>query len=132
MGYNAADHLNLFGGIGYNLVSVGYNFGLQYSFPSSRQSEFYLMGIYGNNAVIIVDGGGFFEDFNESYFGPSFGLGLKVNSNKKEGNHWDIGLIVPIRSSNFNDDYDALDDSGVDFNTLLPVLISVGYNFNIR
>ncbi|MEM7107773.1 MAG: hypothetical protein AAF519_06080 [Bacteroidota bacterium] len=132
LGYNVANQVNLFGGLGYNLVGVGYNFGLQYSFPSSRQSEFYLMGMYGNNAVIIVDGGGFIGDFEESYFGPSFGAGLKINSVRKEGNYWDVGLIVPIRSSDFNDDFDLFDAAGVDFNTLLPVLITVGYNFNIR
>ena len=127
-GYNPANNTTLFGGLGYNFVSAAFNVGLLYSFPSKSQTEFYLTGMYGTNRAIRIEG---LSSATESYHGPSFGIGIKINSLRKEGSHWDIGLLVPI-SPEFEDDFDTFESQGVDFvMDPWPVLISVGYNFSL-
>ncbi len=131
LGYNVADNFNLFGGVGYNFDGAGYNFGLLYSFPTEKRSEFYLDAMYGTNAVILVEGVGT-EDLSESYTGLSFGAGFKINSLSKEGSYWDIGLIVPLRSSDYQDDVDVIKNNpAIDFTEAWPILIVVGYNFSL-
>jgi len=129
-GTNVADNLNLFGGIGYQLVGVGYNFGILKDFKSSGSTQFYVLGMYGTNAAIVIEGA---DEFDEIYTGATFGLGIKINSRKTEGNFWDIGLLAPIRSSDYKDDADALDNNPLisDFTEPWPILITVGYNFNL-
>ncbi len=129
-GYNVVNHTNLFAGLGYNIADVAYNFGVRQSFPSKKQSEFYVMGMYGSNAAIIITGQ---NEIKESYQGPSVGLGLKINSFKKEGSYWDVGLILPFTSSKYKDAVDAIKNnpSISDFTEAWPVLITVGYNFGL-
>ena len=130
LGLNLADHFNVFGGLGYMIAGVGYNIGLRYSLPSTKQTEFYFTGMVGTNAAIKIVGT---SEYDEVYIGPSFGLGVKVNSLKREGNFWDFGLLVPITSTSFKDQQDALknDPRIDDFTEAWPVLIVVGYNFNL-
>ncbi|TRX59100.1 hypothetical protein FNH22_11290 [Fulvivirga sp. M361] len=130
LGLNLADHFNVFGGLGYMIAGVGYNIGLQYSLPSTKQTEFYFTGMVGTNAAIKVEG---LSEYDEVYIGPSFGLGVKVNSLKREGNFWDFGLLVPITSTSFKDQQDAIknDPRIAEFTEAWPVLIVVGYNFNL-
>ncbi len=129
-GTNIADQLTLFGGLGYHLSGVGYNVGLMKSFPSKSLTQFYVAGMYGTNAAIKVKG---LSEADKVYTGPTFGVGVKVNSRRTEGNFWDFGLLVPIKSSDYMDDEDAVrNDSRIsDFNSPSPVLIVVGYNFNL-
>ena len=129
VGNNISKGLNLFGGIGYQLAGVGYNFGLIKSFPTNVQTEFYLAGMYGTNAVIVVDGA---SEFDKLYTGASFGLGVKINSVKTEGNFWNLGLLVPIRSQEFKDDEEALrNNPDIILQDILPFTIVVGYNFTL-
>lgn len=129
-GYNVINHTNLFAGLGYNFVGAAYNFGVRRSLPSKKQSEFYLMGMYGTNAAIIITGS---YNFKESYQGPSIGAGLKINSFSKEGSYWDLGILVPFRSSKYKDAV-----SSINYNPFIseyveawPVLITIGYNFGL-
>ena len=130
LGVNIMDELNLFGGVGYQISGVGYNVGILKDFPSSRQTQFYLTGMYGTNAAIKVDGA---SEYDKVYTGATFGAGIKVNSRKTEGNYWDFGLLAPLRSSEFKDDEDTVknDPRISDFTGASPVLIVVGYNFNL-
>ena len=52
----------------------------------------------------------------------------------KMGNKLSIGLFVPIRSQKFMDNYDAMKENPrVEVkNDLLPIAISVGYNWLIK
>lgn len=129
LGTNIANHTTLFGGVGYQIAGAGYNFGLLYAVQSASLTEFYLIGMYGTNAGIISDG----RELGELFTGPTFGVGIKVNSRKKEGNFWDIGVLVPIKSQDF---YDRRDDflnnpfiSG--FRDPSPIQINIGYNFDL-
>ncbi len=129
--YNPTDYLGAFLGLGYNLDGLGYNFGLMGYLPSEGRVQAYLSGMYGTNAVIAVE----FVDGStetESYTGVTFGVGMMLKSKKGNGNYWDFGILLPIRSSEYNDDIDALESFGVDVDDPWPVLINVGYNINLN
>lgn len=130
LGTNIIDHLNLFGGLGYQISGVGYNIGLRKDFKSSNMAQFYLTAMYGTNAAIKVKG---LPSYDKVYSGASFGLGVKINSRSKEGNYWDLGLLLPLRSSRYLDDEKAVrtDPRITGFTAPWPVLIVVGYNFNL-
>lgn len=130
LGYNTSDHVTFFGGLGYNMVGIGANGGVQLSIPSEKQSEFYFTGMYGYNSVIISKDksvmGGIFA-------GPSLGIGLKINSMSTKGNYWDVGLLGPIRSQKYKNAIQEIERSR---NMRLeskpwPVLFYFGYNYNI-
>lgn len=130
MGVNAAEGTNLFVGVGYQLAGIGYNFGIRQDFESSKMTQFYLAGMYGSNAAIKVIGT---TGVTKLYFGPSFGFGVKVNSSSKEGNHWDIGLLAPVRSSKFKEAERTVKSNSfiTDYRSPSPILIVIGYNFGL-
>lgn len=127
---NLANHTALFGGLGYHIAGVGYNFGLLVSIPSESQTEFYLTAMYGTNGAIKVQG---LDEYDNVFTGPSFGLGVKVNSNRIEGNYWDFGLLLPITSSEFDEQETLVrnDPRVSGFTAASPVLIVIGYNFSL-
>jgi hypothetical protein len=128
LSYNPADQFTLFGGLGYNFLNVGVNGGFLYSFPSTTQTELYVTGMYGYNAVMNIEG---FSKYQKSYGGPSFGFGAKINSLRKEGAYWDISLLVPVRSQAFKDSWDEVKrNPSIEVTTdPWPLLFSFGYNF---
>lgn len=130
IGYNPFDQTTLFLGLGYNLSGLGINGGIQYLLPSNKQSQFYFSVLYGTNSSIKIKG---LDESTKSYYGPSFGLGIRINSLRHEGSFWDLGLVLPIRSSEYKDDLDALENnpsiSGL--TKPWPVLITAGYNFSL-
>jgi predicted porin len=87
--------------------------------------------MYGTNGAIKVDG---LPEYDKVYTGASFGLGIKLNSKGDNANYWDFGLLYPIRSSSFNDDYDTVknDPRISDISSPWPVLIVIGYNFTLN
>jgi hypothetical protein len=127
---NPADQLALFFGLGYNSVGAGYNVGMQYLVPSKKQTEFFLTAMYGYNAIIKIKGT---DIYNDSYSGVSAGAGLRINSNSSKGVFWDIGLLVPARSTAFKDDFEALEKNPMieGLTKPFPVLFFVGVNFPI-
>src|SRR5688572_12405860 len=62
-------NVSLFGAAGYNLVKVGFNFGGAIRLLPDKRVTPTLVGMYGYNAVIVVQGA---EEFNKTYYGPSF------------------------------------------------------------
>lgn len=130
LSFNPGDNVTMFGGLGYNLGSVGANAGLQLIIPSQKQTEFYFTGMYGYNAVMVLETVG---ATSQTYYGPSLGMGLKINSLRSEGNYWDVGILAPIRSKRYKDDIEAMERNP--YITLeskpWPILFYFGYNFNI-
>jgi hypothetical protein len=128
LSYNPADQFTLFGGLGYNFLGVGFNGGFLYSFPTSTQTEVYVTGMYGYNAVMNVEG---FSNYQKTYGGPSFGFGVKINSLRKEGAYWDLSLLIPARSQSFKDTWDEVKRNPYIEVTSdpWPILFSFGYNF---
>ncbi|HYG20002.1 MAG TPA: hypothetical protein VD816_13785 [Ohtaekwangia sp.] len=116
----------LFGG-GYNLNGIGLNGGFAIHLaPPDAKVQPALIGLYGYNAVIIVEGS---STFNKTYYGPSFGFALEFHGKK---NFFNAGLLIPIRPASFNDDMDRLKSNGVHFGSVSPVAISLGYHFGGR
>lgn len=130
LGTNVADELNLFGGVGYQISGVGFNIGIRKDLFTFGMSQLYITGMFGTNAAIKISG---LSEYDNLYMGPSFGAGVKINSRKKEGNYWDVGLLVPLKSSKYKDDETAVqhDPRISTFTAAWPVLFFVGYNLNL-
>jgi hypothetical protein len=125
---NPADQFALFAGVGYNLVGVGANFGAQYIFPSKKQTEFFLTGMYGYNAVIRIEGA---DNLNDTFSGVTAGMGIRINSSRNEGAFWDLGLLVPARSQGYKDAWDDINNNPniTDLTEPWPVQFFFGFNF---
>jgi len=126
--YLPAEKFGLFGALGYNMESVGFNGGILYKFIPEKKVTPTISAMYGYNGVIIVKGA---SEYNGTYYGPSLSAGVewKVGNNPK--NYWNLELIIPFRSQEFTDDWDAIKDNP-DFdvqNDILPVAFSIGYHF---
>ena len=85
-----------------------------------------ISAMYGYNGVIKISGAWSFE---ETYYGPTFGIGLEFRPQRK--GYWNIELLVPIRSKDYHDDMDAIkNDPNIELKSEpLPIGISVGYHF---
>lgn len=125
-----APHLGLFLGLGYNFVGLGYNLGAQYRIAPDKNVNPFLTAMYGYNGVIYVSGA---PQYNGTFYGPSIGGGLEFKSKKKPKNFYSFELLVPFRSQQFTDSYNALkNNSSITFkNSPLPVAFSFGVHFGL-
>jgi hypothetical protein len=128
LSYLPIERIALFGAAGYNLNTVGYNFGVKVNFPAEKRVELHITGMYGYNAVLIVKGN---TTNKTTYYGPSIGAGLNLKSRKTVGSFWSFELLLPFRVKEFHDAIDSLKQLGYDVNEPLPVGFSVGYHFLI-
>jgi hypothetical protein len=128
--YLPIKNLGIFGGVGYNLLSTGWNVGATYKIMPDNKVSPNLMVFYGYNAVSKVDGA---PEYDMTSYGVTFGVNLDILVGSK-GNKLSVGLFLPIRSSKFMDNYDAMkNDSRITMkNNLMPILFSFGYNFILR
>jgi hypothetical protein len=126
--YMIVPKFGLFGSIGYVLVGPGYNFGATYKFMSDKRVVPTISAMYGYNAAIKVSGG---YDFEEIYLGPSVSVGLEVKGKKRVQNYWNFELVIPFRSSDYEDDMDRLDALDVDMTDLPPIAFSIGYHIGL-
>ncbi len=125
--YLPINKLGLFASAGYNLNGLGFNAGAQWLFPKRRHA-FFLTGMYGYNAVMVLTE--VIED-KATYYGVSIGGGYQLHVGNK-GNYWNWELLIPIRNSNFHDDYDTLQKIGAKPGDFLPVTFSVGFHFKLN
>ena len=125
--YLPVKNFGLFGGLGYNLLSAGWNVGATYKILPEKKVSPNLMLFYGYNGVSKVDGA---PEYEMTSYGVTIGANLDIKTGNK-GNKLSIGLFVPIRSKKFMDNYDALkNDPRIELkNELMPIAISIGYNF---
>ncbi len=125
--YLPVKHFGLFGGLGYNLLSVGWNVGATYKILPDKKVSPNVILFYGYNAVLKVEG---LSDYNMTSYGVTLGMNLDIMVGGK-GDKMSVGLFVPFRSSKFTDNYDkAKADPRITMkNELIPVGISIGYNF---
>jgi hypothetical protein len=123
-------NFGLFAGVGYNLVKAGYNVGGIVRILPGKKVCPIITGMYGYNAVIVVQGA---SQYDKVYYGPTFGGGIELHFGNKQ-KFMSFGLLVPIRSQEFYDDWDALKANPgiVDTTDPLPVGISVGYHFKLQ
>ncbi|MDR1983437.1 MAG: hypothetical protein LBQ28_01230 [Prevotellaceae bacterium] len=129
--YLPAKNFGLFAGLGYNMSSLGWNVGATYKISPEKKISPNLMLFYGYNAVFTGDDS-YARQYDMTSYGFTLGFNLDIKSGQK-GDKWSFGIFIPIRSSKFNDNYDAakkdpmLDIEGA----LLPIGISAGYIFKL-
>jgi len=128
--YLPVKKFGLYGGLGYNLLSVGWNVGATYKILPDKNVSPNLMLFYGYNGISKVDGA---PEYEMTSYGVTIGGNLDIKVGRK-GNKLSVGLFVPIRAQKFMDNYDAMkNDPRIEMkNDLLPVAISVGYNWLIK
>ena len=127
--YYPQRNFGLFGGIGYNLASVGYNLGIKSRIAIGNSSSHVLvtvLAMYGYNAVIRVADMG---ELNKVFYGATVGAGVDFKPFKYSDDYISISLFVPFRSSEVQDYMDYLEQVyGVVFEQgLFPVTFSFGY-----
>jgi hypothetical protein len=122
--YTPIPAVGLFGAAGYNLDALGWNVGAQYLIPVNK-NYFFFTGMYGYNTVLAVEG---LINDKATYYGVSGGIGYQV-VNRDGSRHWNFEVLVPVRSSNFDKDVNALKAMGATVADPSPLLISVGYHF---
>jgi hypothetical protein len=128
--YLPIKNFGLFGGLGYNLLSVGWNAGATFKIMPDKKVSFNPMFFYGYNGVSKVEGAPEYEMIS---YGVTVGANLDILVGSK-GNKLSIGLFVPIRSSKFMDNYDAMkNDPRIEIKSdLMPIAFGVGYNFVLK
>ncbi|MDR0754317.1 MAG: hypothetical protein LBF04_02900 [Prevotellaceae bacterium] len=129
--YLPTKHFGLFGGLGHNMLSVGWNMGATYKILPDRKASPNLTVLYGYNGTYIGEDS-YAEKYNMTSYGFTFGATIDVKT--KNGNKWSFGLFFPIRSSKFKRNYDAAkNDPEVNhlFEVDMPIGISAGYNFKL-
>lgn len=122
-------HIGLFGGLGYNLLSAGWNLGAEYEILPGRNISPTLMAMYGYNAV-FKGKDSYTSKYNMTSYGVTFGAGIDILAGSN-GNKLSVGITVPIRAKNFMYNYDIIkDDPNVEIKQdLIPVGFTIGYNF---
>jgi len=128
--YLPIKNLGLYGGLGYNLLSLGWNVGATYKILPEKKVSPNLMLFYGYNAVSQVKGA---PEYEMTSYGVTVGANLDIKLGAK-GNKLSVGLFVPIRTQKFMDNYDAMKkDPRVEMKSdLLPIAVSVGFNWVIK
>ncbi|HLW42745.1 MAG TPA: hypothetical protein VKY82_10305 [Flavobacterium sp.] len=128
--YLPIKNVGVFGGLGYNFSSVGWNVGATFKIMPDKKVSINPMVFYGYNAVSIVDGA---PEYEMTSYGVTAGVNVDIKMGSR-GNKLSAGLFVPIRSKEFMDNYDAMkNDYRVSItNDLIPIAIGVGYNFKLN
>ncbi|MCB9359967.1 MAG: hypothetical protein H6587_02770 [Flavobacteriales bacterium] len=124
-------HTNIavFGGIGYAVSDLGFNFGTKVRMMSETKPSRvtpYGMLMYGRNTFIKIEGG---SGLSKSYKGLSVGFGTDFSFKPRKNGYWSIGLIIPIRNSEVDSYIRYLKTyHRVTFSKdLSPVTFSLGY-----
>lgn len=128
--YLPVKNFGLFAGIGFNLIDLAWNAGATYKIAVSQRVSINPMVMYGYNGVSLTFGE--YPEYEKVSYGLSFGANVDVRLGAK-GNKLSAGLLFPIQSDTFLDNYDAMKkDPRIFTYWKSPVLISVGYNFRMR
>jgi hypothetical protein len=125
--YLPVKYLGVFGGVGYNFLSLGINAGIQgRPLPDAKVQPIALL-MYGYNGVINIKGYG---GTTKTYYGLSAGLGGELKVGRRH-NRLYIAVLYPFRSKEFKDDYDEIKRAPYIKlqSELLPVTFSFGFNW---
>ena len=127
--YLPIKYLGIYGGVGYNLLSVGWNAGATVKILPDKKVSPNFMVFYGYNATLRVIGA---PEYNVTSYGLTIGANIDIMLGKK--NKLSVGLFVPIRSAEFRDKYQAAKNNpNIQFsNFLLPVAPGIGFNFGLH
>lgn len=125
--YLPVKYVGIFGGIGYNLAQMGYNAGLSFKVLPDKKVTPAIAAMYGYNAVIKITGA---IEETTTYYGFTFGAGVDIKMGRK-GNKLSTYLWVPVRSTDFKNDYDYAREY-YNLSVITPVNASVGFNFALN
>ncbi len=130
LGFVPVKHLSLFGALGYYMTGTGWQLGMKGLFlPNTSDYPFrpFLKVMYGSNSQIKVEGA---PEYNKIYKGFTVGFGAEFRGGKHRQNGIDLDLNVPLRTSEFWDDYNDLKNKPyIDWkNDLLPIAVSIGFH----
>jgi len=127
--YLPVKNFGIFGGLGYNLLSVGWNVGATYKILPDKRVSPNLMLLYGYNGVYRDI---FVTDNNLASYGPSIGGNVDLKIGRSSRQKVSVGLFVSFQTKEFKDKVDKLKtDTNFDI-LLLPIQFSVGYNFKLN
>jgi hypothetical protein len=123
-------HLTFFGSLGYYLIGVGWNVGLKGLFIAKTTKHGirpYFKATFGSNSVITAEGT---DQYDQIYKGFTIGVGCEFRFGKKKQNGFDLDLNVPLRTTEFWDDYNTMknDPSLEVLQGPMPVAFSIGYH----
>jgi hypothetical protein len=115
-GYNM---LNFTGGIGVNL----------YIRPRTKMYRPNFKILYGYDGVIRAEGD---PKYDQSYYGPTLGLGNEIRFGKLKRHGIDLDILVPLRSKDFFNDVDKLQNDPLvpDYYIPKPLAFSLAYHFD--
>lgn len=126
--YMPVKSLGLHAGVGYYLITAGWNVGVSWKIlPDSPRVTPALGAMYGTNAgLLIVER----EELNKISTGISFAGGVDIRVGKKN-NKIETGIIIPVRSKSFTDHYDLVKNRPDVYlkHDLSPVLFYFGFAF---
>jgi hypothetical protein len=121
--------LGLFAGVGYNMLSLGWNIGGTFKILPDKKVSPNVMLMYGYNAV-LAGADSYAKQYEMTSYGVTAGVNFDIKIGKK--NKISAGLYIPFRSSKFRENYDnAKDDPNMSLSDLTPVAFSVGFNFGL-
>lgn len=122
-------HVGIFGGLGYNLAGAGANGGVIFNILPGKRVTPVLTAMYGYNAVIQVtylDG----KDYGV-YNGLTAGAGIDIKLGRSKKSKINVNLLIPLRNAAFFNDYNNLRQNGEIKQDMVPVAISMGWNYNL-
>ena len=125
--YLPIKYVAIFGSAGYNLLELGYNFGVTGRLLPGKQFCPTLSMMYSYNGVIKISGA---SQYNKTYFGPSVSGGVEWHGFKNANHFFNLELVVPFRPDAFTSDYNNLKTyPGLTFQSSpLPIAFSIGYH----
>lgn len=130
VGYAPIKHLTLFAAGGYYYFEFGWNLGIKgLILPKTTKHIFrpFFKAMYGCNSIISVSST---DDYDKVYKGFSVGTGFELRFGKKKRNGFDIDINIPLRTTDFWDDYHNMKiNLGLEESLgPIPFGISMGYH----
>jgi hypothetical protein len=128
--YLPAKTFGVFGGLGYNLKSAGWNVGVTYKTTPDKKVSFNPVVFFGYNGISKVNGA---PEYEMTSYGVTAGAHVDIKVGGK-GDKLSVGVFVPVRSSKYKDNHDAMkNDPRIEIKSkLMPVAIGIGYNFVLK
>ena len=127
------DKLGIFAAGGFTSGGLAYNAGFKYFMPGGASKEIYYIAVmYGTNGFLLGEKPHVRDDeFENIYFGPTFGGGIDLES--KSGNlYYNFSVLFPIKSGEFKRDREQIElDPASSNNFAHPISINLGVNFKI-
>ncbi|HRO42015.1 MAG TPA: hypothetical protein PL009_04240 [Flavipsychrobacter sp.] len=120
--YLPVSFLSLFGGVGFNLASVGVNAGVSLKMLPGKTFRPTATIMYGYNAVLIVKNSNGATVRKGTYFGWTPGVGFEADVNKRRTNKISVQVFRPFRSDEFKRDAQKTNAS------IPPWALSIGIN----